>query len=304
MSGDFVSYSNDELNDTTWSRLVNNSSFETALAPLQTPSIIDSFNSTAGAVLSYGDSLQVSFPANNYVALNGLVTGTVKVEITVLKKRSDFIRFFKPTITTNALLDAANEIDIKLTKNGREVFLQHGAFIKLKLKDILASADMKFFVGTNGIVNGNTHFLWLYNSDGKVNIWQDTLQGGIVRKLGYEFVTNKLRWFGGCNIIDSSLPKTRLNVTLPLNYTNKNTTVFVVFKNRKTVVALSADNDKKLFYTLNIPTGSEVTLLSLTRINNDFYLGSKVVSITNANAISLKPEKKELFKIFEFLGQL
>jgi hypothetical protein len=311
VSDEFVSYSNNSLNDTSWA--VNGYSFtnlnRTIFADVvKNTSIIDSFNYTTESKLSFGDSLQITFPAYSCTYINGSpITNTstkIRAEITILKKKGDFVKYANPTTNIFSLLQASNYCDIKLTKDGQEVTIAPNTKIKIKLKDTTASSDMRFF--TENIIKyfKDSLLAWSPSSDGKIDIWKDNNGGSTTKTLGYEFSTNRIRWFGAARYADSNIIKSKLNVFLSPNFTNKNTSIFVVLKNSKTVINLLADANNKTFFTYNIPTNTEFTLISVSKINGDYYLDSRVIKSANANPIGLLPIKKSLAFITDFIDKL
>ena len=305
-SDEFVTYTNNPINDTVWANSNNNVPLYKIIIPqLITPTIVDSFNCLVDNTLTFGDSLQIFFSASTCTNSNGTTItsgGKIKIEINLLKQKSDFVKYALPTTNIFSLLEAGNFIDIKLSRDGQDIYLNPNNQIKVRIKDSAINNNMIFFAGSFIKYNMDTVFAWVPSIDGKVSIWKDNTVSS--KNLGYEIATNKLRWIGNAYYTDSLQAKTRLNVTLPLNYTNKNTVVFAVFKNKKTVINLLGDATTKTFYTLNIPVNTEVTLVSLTKIENNFYLGSKAVKVINGYPFSLIPEKKTTGQIAEFLETL
>lgn len=311
VSDEFVSYTNNPLNDTSWS----NSAFtSTVLNKIIFPeitkgtSVLDSFDCLNEGKLNFGDSLQVVIPANSCTNGNGSpITGNsskIKAEIIWLKKKGDFVKYAAPTTNVFSLLEAANYCDIKLTKDGQEIALAPNSQIKIRLKDSTANGNMKFFAGNAIKYFKDSVFAWSPSNDGKVDLWKDNSNGSGSRILGYEFTTNRIRWFGAANYADSNVAKTKINVILPPNYTNKNTIVFAVLKNTKTVISLLSNLENKTFFTLNIPVNAEFTLVAVSRINGDYYFDNRVIKTASANPIGLTPYKKTLPSILEIIDKL
>ncbi len=309
ISDEFVSYPNNQLNDTVWANTGYNA---TALNKIIFPEItrstgiVDSFNCLIESKLLFGDSIQIIFPANGCINANGSPITTnsskIKAEITVLKKKGDFIKYANPTTNIFSLLQASSYCDIKLTKDGQEVNLAPNSQVKIKLKDSTASSDMRFFTGNAIKYFKDSLFAWSPSNDGKVDIWKDNSSAGKI--LGYEFTTSRIRWFGAAHYADSNVAKSKLNVILPPNFTNKNTIVFAVLKNSKTVISLLGDASSKTFFTYNIPVNTEFTLVSVSKINGDYYFENRVIKSVSANPVSLAPYKKTLPSILEIIDKL
>jgi len=309
VSDEFVSYNNNQLNDTIWaSNGYNTSLLNKSIFPETTrnATLIDSFDCQVEGKLSFGDSILVSIPANSCVYANGSPITTnrsiIKAEITILKKKGDFVKYATPTTNVFTLLEASNYCNIRLTKDGKEVSIAPNNQVKIKIKDTSASGNMKFFAGNAIKYFKDSLFVWSPSNDGKVDIWKDN--SSIGKTLGYEYTTNRIKWFGCANYIDSNSSKSKLNVILSPNFTNKNTTVFAVLKNSKTVVNLLSNSENRTFFTYNIPVNTEFTLVAVAKINDDYYLDSRFIKNANANPISLSPYKKSLAFIVEFIDKL
>jgi hypothetical protein len=309
MSDEFVSYNNNQLNDTIWTNSgYNSSSLNRIIFPEVTrnTTLVDSFDCQLEGKLSFGDSIQISIPANSCIYNNGSPitsnSSIIKAEITLLKKKGDFVKYATPTTNIFTLLEASNYCNIRLTKDGKEVSIAPNNQIKIKIKDSTASSNMKFFAGNAIKYFKDSLFIWSPSNDGKVDVWKDNSSAG--KTLGYEYTTNRIKWFGTANYVDSNVAKTKLNVILSPNFTNKNTTVFAVLKNSKTVINLLSNNENRTFFTFNIPVNAEFTLVAIAKINNDYYLDSRVIKNASSNPISLSPYKKSLAFILEFIDKL
>ena len=116
--------------------------------------------------------------------------------------------------------------------------------------------------------------------------------------------SNATHWNGCFNYIDTSAGTNRINVSLPPNFTNKNTTAFAVFKNNYSVIRLAPDFGTRTFYAINAPNNCQITVVTLSLIDNVFYLGKADASISNANVISVKPQQKTAKDISAFLDGL
>jgi len=308
---EFVSYNDNALNDTVWNNSgYNANSLNKIIIPDATRSttIVDSFDCLSECKLTFGDSIQIIFPANSYTDANGNPitnnTSKIKAEIILLNQKGDFVKYATPTTNIFTLLEASNFCDIKLIKDSKEVNLAPNSQVKVRIKDSTANNNMKFFTGNSVKYFKDSVFAWTPSSDGKVALWLDNSNGGGGKTLGYEFTTSRIRWFGAATFADSSAAKTKLNVILPPNFTNKNTVVFAVLKNSKTIISLLSNPENKTFFTYNIPVNTEFTLISVSKIDGNYYFDSRVIKNANANPVSLSPYKKTLAFILELIGKL
>ncbi len=311
-SEQFVAYSSNPLNtDTTW-RVSNstNDAVNLIIPALFNAPMLDSFDVVTGGELHFPDNLLVTFPPHSCTGPSGAaINGKIRVEFTYLRKKGDFIRYAKPTTSYNYLLQTGGSFNVVLTQNGYPVFLAPNISYKIKYRNPAPSTDMKFFYEDLWVVNNDTTATWVsaINTQmpyGTVSIWQqyDTLTQSIIK--GYEITSTRLHWINCDFFNDTTQPYTRMNVSLPLNFTNVNTNVYVVFKNKNIVGGLNSDFASKTFFYSRIPIGSDVTLVSVSKIGNDYYLGKKEATVNNANLISVNPEPKSLADISNYLNSL
>ncbi len=314
LSDNFITYSGHPLNDTIWVRNVPGSASVHELAKLMLPDIIvDSFDASKDTTLKYGDSLEVTFTAGSCVGAGGAtVTGKLRLELFRLKKKGDFIKAFTPTTSNGYPLETAGAFFIRVLKEGKELTLAPGAFIKIRFSDTEPpKPNLHVFNGTESNpvpVSGiDTSFTWTRDSDTSlVRIYtKPSTIPGAPQIMGYEMIAKNLRWVNAERFIDTSRAKTKIHAILPLNYTNKNTAVFAVFTEQKTVVYLRPDFGTRTYSAANIPIGTKLKLVTISRIADGLYLGSKDVnSVGTAVSYSITPEKKSLKDILQFLHNL
>jgi hypothetical protein len=316
MSDNFITYPNNPLNDTVWVRNVAGTASVHDLFDLLAPGMItDSFSVANGASLHYGDSLALEFQPNSCVGSGsiGVPAGLVKLEIVPLKRKGDFIKFFKPTTTDNgSILVTGGGLFIRVTKEGKELSLVQGSTLKVRFSDIdTAKLNMQAFYGRESspfpLKGIDTSFNWVRDLDSTwLRTWTSLSTNPLVPSYyGYEMNSKNLRWIAAERYIDSTLPKTKVTAIISPNFTNKNTAVFAVFANQKTVVNMHGDFPSRSFFANNIPLGIPVKLVSLSKIGDQLYLGvESISSVTTVTHHTLNPQKKTLKEILDYLNTL
>jgi len=279
-----------------------------------TPAMPVSSLTNALAFGPYTDSIQVSannaylitpfgltcgFPGNCCVNTVGQpVTGTVNVELTLIKKKGDMIRLNKPTVSGNRLLVSGGEIYIRLKKNGQELQLAPNVKITFRYTDIPLLTPMKLFAGDESIPG---IFNWQLLTD---------LQNNSVTIVNpnYEIQTNKTRWINNAQYFDTTgFQQVKLSVDLASQFTNANTIAFAVFHNMRSVVALNPDLATRKFTSIRLPVGKEVTLVVISKQANDYFMGTKTfITATPATNIQVQnvpvtPVIKTLSAITDYL---
>ncbi len=312
LSNDFNQYTNHPLNDTVWVKTVANTASVHELAQLLTPVLFsDSLEITRDTTLTYGDSLEISFTGGTLLTSTGApATGKVKLEMFRLKKKGDYIKAFKPTAAGDTLMVSQGAFFVRLSKNGSELSLAPGATIRLRFAD----AEMQpntgaypFYGRENNPIPAlgiDTAFTWRVFENISIKSYQKQVSNGTIK--GYEVTSKYLHWISALNPLDSiRINSTKITTILPLNYTNKNTVVFAVLADRKTIVNLRADFVSRSFSAINFAAKSRIKLISISKIGDDLYLGSKdILDPGNGAIYSLTPEKKSLASVLQFLDGL
>jgi len=297
-------YPNDSLsfNDTTWeSSYTYSKGFVDSLTSFirTTNNIYTDSIPVSGGDLILNDSVQISFPSYAFLdSASGSVisSGTINVVLTLLKNKGDFIRNVIPTESGDSPLESGGSFYIQLSHNSKPVRMSSSYTVRFK--DVSPNSAMSFFYGS---YKSDSSFTWVQSTDtsNKVSIWYDTLANPI----GYRVTTKQLQWIN-CDLFITATNLVRLNVLFPLNYTNKNTMVFAVFKNTRSIIWLNPDYTTKSFYADNIPLGTSMTIVSVSLIDNNLYWGYKDVTVSSLDNITVYPSQVSQSSINSFLNDL
>lgn len=316
VSENFNLYTGNPLNDTVWSRsMAYTNSIHDLFDNLRPAFIVDSFEVNSGKSLQFGDSLELSFNAGSCIGPggSGVPQGFAKVEIMPLKRKGDLIRTFRPTVTANgSLLEAGGGYFIRVSKDDKELTLAPNATFKMKFNDVDSpKANMQLFYGKEGFPvppkGIDTAFSWVRDFDTTaLKTWDKISNNPLYPSYrGYELNSLNLRWVMSEKYLDSTLTKTKVTAILSPNFTNKNTAVFAVFANSKTVVNLKADYASRSFFAGNIPLKAAVKLISLSKIGGDYYLGIRdISSVATVTSYTIVPNKTSLGSIITYLNNL
>lgn len=268
------------------------------------PVYTDSFevnNNNAYVNTPFG--LQCVFPPHCCVGNGGQpISGMVKVELMLIKKKGDMILLNKPTTSNDSLLVSGGEIFIRLIKDNQE--LQLAPNIKIQLKspvDIPINTQMKLFYGDE---TNAENFNWLPNTEPANNILTITTQN-------YEIQTNHLRWL---NIDHFFTPpgttQTKVTANLIPQFTNGNTIAFTVFKDYRSVAAMYGNFNTRKFSTGKLPVGKDATVIVISKQGNDYFMDHKAIITTSpANtpgnqSVSLSPVITTIENIKAYLNTL
>ena len=265
---------------------------ELAAAPVQRE-----MNAERGGTITTLDNVTVEFPANSCTTLsNRPCTGTLKVEILVLRKKGEFLLNNIPTVSLGKQLTSGGAVLVKVLQNGEEVKLARNMSYKIRFAPTgTVDTEMKLFDGKQA---GRFNFLWTpiaptgQTPQPQLNIFRDSVQGRTI--FGYDLALDRFSWIN-CDKFsgDSTTLTNKFCVALADTFTNQNTSVFVVFKEINSVINLIGDGKVRQFCVpanyRGLPIGKLVTLISITSVKDRIYIGKKDATISANASIRLEP---------------
>lgn len=310
-SNEFVPYANNELNDTTWNAMpASTAPVRKIHQQFQLPFSSDSISAAMGGTLMFNDNVMLYFPPDFCTTNNGAtVNEKVKIEIIQLASKGDMIRQHKPTMSYEDLLVTGGSMFINATRNNENLKLAPGKKVQVTMRnDFTAnntSSNMRLFVGKeNANVTSTQNFTWVPADTFSSAVNSTILQTATGSSPAYSFFIDSFQWVNCDYFYNLSVPKTKITVSVPPNFTNTNTVVYAVFTNENIVAYLYDDASKKHFYMTNAIIGGPVMLVSLSMINNQYYLGTKLITIAPNMNIDITPEIKTKQQIDSFLESL
>jgi len=259
------------------------------------PALIDSFLLQANSVVEFPDNIRIEIPANSFL-LNGAVTdGKAMIEFTLLKTRGEFIRFRKPTTSNGYLLESGGCYNLQVFKNGQQLSLNPGKLIKVSYKDPAPNPLMTGFIATASLTgSGGVNFNWVKDDSLFVRAVQT----------GYEIYQTKLNWINCDYFKDTAELKTRIALILPVQYTNTNTSAFIAYRTIKGVMQMDADAVNRIWRKDKVPVNRQVIYITISKIGDNYYMGTKESSTAVNQNVEIKPEKRSLQDIKSFLDGL
>jgi hypothetical protein len=291
--------------DTNWVAAVTDLSPVSEIKRLiKKENLVDSIDATVGGTLTTSEGLTVVVLPQSLLLQNGqLATGKIYIETILVKQRGDMVRLDKPTTSSGRLLVSGGEIFIRIRKENEELHLAPGKGIYIKYSDASPSSLMKLFYGDESVPD---RFNWLA---------ADSLNGtsiGITTQpgLGYELFSNRLRWINCDYFADTTAGRIIVASSLPADYTNANTAVYLVFRDLKAVAGMYGDMNTKRFASSKVPIGKTAIVVSITKKGtNSYYLGHETIttgqtSLNGVQTIPLKPQPTSLTDIKAYLNTL
>jgi len=252
--------------------------------------------------ITFASGLTCTFPANAFVTNSGsAISGKVDLESYLLKKKGDLIKMAKQTISNNRTLVSGGTIFLQGKKDGAIVKLGNDKKIKLQFDNNYISSAMTLFDGDN--------------TDPSISNWTpcaDTISNYnkiLTTANGYEYYTNRMQWMN-CNYFYNLLggDSVKVALTLPPTFTNFNTIVYVVLNDLTSVVKLKSNASLKQFISNELPAGKSVTLVTLTKEGNFYYLGHNGFVTSNSSSdyqnININPTRVTFDELKNYLDNL
>ena len=293
--------------DTNWVSTITSGSLcgqlKTSLVKEPVP---DSIESTLGGTITTPEGLSLIIAPAIFQKSNGVpvLSGKIFFETMLIKNRGDMVRMNRPTTSFGRMLISGGEIFIKAMKDGDELQLIPGKRIYIKYPDASASSQMRLFTGDE---SNPDQFNWIQSPDSSaVGI---STQGG----LGYQLSSSSLRWINCDYFGDSSGQRVNVTASLPIDCTNGNTTVFLVFKDLKCVMGMYGNMNTKKFSSPKVPVGKNAIVVAITKkANNSYFLSNETIvtgsvgsgGVNSVHTVPLSPHPMSLNDIKAYLATL
>lgn len=240
------------------------------------------------------------FPPNSLENYQGEVAnGVVEIELLELLTKGEILLYGIPTNSRDKLLYSGGEFHISATQNGQPLRLRSGMQVRI-LTDVQGETPnprMELFYGVKEADDFGRDSIYTWEeADNTPGTWDNVTvrewvavadSQQIITGFGYQCFSDSLRWINFDVFAD--IPedqKTDVCVTLPDEYGNVNTMVFLVFNDLNAVINLPGNPETLQFcnyYTkflqLGIPIGASVTFVVISEQGEDCYFFALVTSV-------------------------
>lgn len=260
-------------------------------------------NAVPAPLIYNASGIQISLPASGFAVGGSIVTGALKVDYTLIQKKGDFIRYSIPTVSNRFPLESGGAFNLKITANNQQVDVVANKRIKVQYVDAAPKQGMKVYSG-EPVYTGNNGFTnWTLSSDSSnVSVWDTS---NIFPSLkGYIVETSRTGWVHTGKILELAQPRTEVSVVMPDLFSNANTAVYMVFKNVRSVVQLTGNQNQRKFSFPNIPVNQDIMFVTISKLGDTYYLGIKDDKTITGMISLVKPEKISLAAILGFLNGL
>ena len=202
-------------------------------------------------------------------------------------------------MSDSTVLESLDAINVSIIKAGSYLKVAPTEKLSLQVYHPSFTTFNKLYFGE---INSNGEFNWLADIPGSRNeIVPDIF--------GYDIKTNRLNWMTASKPLES-LVFTNISLLLPAQYTNANTTAYLVYNDSKSVVNLYGNTDTKKFVGTKLPGGKAAAVVVLSKQGNDYYavfnpetISGDISSIVN-QIVAMLPTKITLNAIQQLLNAL
>jgi hypothetical protein len=317
-SEEFSISRNNPLNDTTWTTTTVSPALTQMLSTLRSElpePLVDSFDADRDGGIVFGDSLKLEYETNNGgICIAGQsgnasnrIRGKIKIVLSILTNKDAILKAGLTTAgTTMQVLETDMLIGIRLWQNNLPLDLFGGAKISARIKHTAPKNNRILFQAITLASGRDSVRIWkdITSNDNKIYKGDSIYLPGGGYKRFYELKTQFTGWLSSCNWADTS-NTSRLNVRLPLNFTNKNTVVYAISTTNNIVLQLRDEAAIQSFFYPAIPKNIPFKLVSLSVIGNNTYMGvTESRLITTPDPVRIEPRVSTWQQVRELLQQL
>jgi hypothetical protein len=267
---------------------------EKLIKELNLPILKDTFIAEQGGKLELPDDITIEIPSSSCINKNNNqpCRGKLDVEYLVLRTKGELIAHDKPTISLGRLLTSGGVVYLMVKQNGSEVKLASNKTVKVRFKTKTTESGMLLFEGKS---LNRLQFDWFpigitANRD-MVTTWADSSR----EKKGYQLLLDRFGWINCDKFNEETNLTNKFCVAIPDTFTNRNTSVYLAFKDINSVVKLEGTPLLKQFCIpvsyKGIPVGKQVTVISISNIEGRYFMATQEVKVESVNNIRLIPQR-------------
>lgn len=295
----FVADPNVVFTDSAWANTpLPNMPINQMFTNLQLPFFTDSISNSSGGKINFPNNVSLNIQPNSFLSNGITADGKAVIKFQLLTKKGDMIRMSKPSQSNSYLMENYGQIFIDASKYGQPLTIAPSKQLQISFTATSPNSLIKAFIGYDpaNLSGVNSTFNWLPANTNNVGI--------SFSSNGYQVLTNTLYWISCGYFTDSSALKTSVGISMPLAFTNTNTAVFIVYKNTNGVMQFDADVLNKIWIKNRVPINKDVLFVSISKINNDYWLGTAMATTTINFNTALKPTIIKLPDLINYLSLL
>ena len=240
---------------------------------------------------------------NTYPCLNG----SFDINVTVCDTKGEILISGLPTISEQKLLESRIELNLEILDGTSLVKLAHGKQIRILVNDPDPRERMELFYGDSDqwIQADENADIWDNVANSEWVIQQDSSQ---ISGFGYECFSDSLDWINVDVFFEVPQDqRTSVCLDLPKEFTNKNTSVFMVFDDYKSLLWMPGDSSSQQFcepYGAT-PVGFRVTFVVVSEMGIGSYMfAAQKAIITPGHVETIAPKNTPYDEILSYMKKL
>ena len=244
--------------------------------------------------LVLGYNIVVNIPGGSFLSQSGAdATGSATTRISYLSTRGDLVRNRVSVCYNDHPLYTVGAFQISFSQQGKELSLKPGKQLEVFINDPNPQQGLTLFTRQAGTMMNN----WIPASYGSVYVSTNPAQKG------YYFSMRQLQWLMPGQMLDSA-KTTTITAYLPNIFTNTNTKLYLVLKDRKGIIELKNDVTRKFFFANKIPLNIMASIISISSVNNAYYVGTVNAVINDRMDVKIEPTRMSLIEMMDFINKL
>jgi len=286
--------------DTSWTANVSDSM---PVSELKTSLLIakpvDMLNISAAANFTTSSGLQLLISPTSLLTANGApVLGNINIESALYKTKGELIRMNLNSMSDFGLLSSSGIIYLNITQNNEPLHISQGTVFSAKYAPASSTGHLNVY---NGQVQTPASVYWLFN--------YDTLSNKVIATGNlFQLNSKSLGWLNAASLVNiTSQGSGSVTVKLPVNYTNKNTTAWLVINNRLTALNFVPYAQEKTFVMGSLPENESAKIIIMSKQAGEYYFAQKEITITATgymNPVFITPVISTLDNIKGYLNSL
>lgn len=222
----------------------------------------------------------------------------LNVAVTEVFDKSDIIARGLSTVAKNGVIfENGGILLITVSCNGQALSILPNRTIKVQMPNVETYPDFLVYERDQAVENDTR---WTTSSQAVFEAEWPLPNGGI--RNGYEVLVKKLGWIAAGRPFSDAT--SYFCTTLPTGFGGQNTLAYLVFKNKQAVAPLTFDLGQNRFCHSKAPAGHLVQVVSVSKLGNDYWLGSAQTEIGTNQVFPLDSQMASEEAVFNFLKSL
>lgn len=256
---------------------------------------------------------RLAVPADAFMTLDGTenLEGQVELKIREVIHKGEMIKFQLPAHNHGRLLETLSALHIEASLNGQPLALRTGISIDWDIPAEEFTGDFNLYYG---LEESGRVAEWAGATE--VNINQPPVRAiKILTQEGeslnaYKAQPQQLGWWNCSRFTMSEVSAEEMNlkIELPLHFDGKNSAVYLVFENRKTVLPLDWNEIERdgQFSSPLVPVGEDIIVVAIARgtLDRSFLGFESLRTNRTSQTLTLPLFQRSLHTIQQYLGSL